>query len=63
MHNYPSYKIDFEDRFSGFPFASTKDEILIKEFGETNYKIYQTLKQFSEISGIQARLPYVIDIK
>jgi len=63
VHNYPSYKIDFEDRFSGFPFASTKDEILIKEFGETNYKIYQTLKQFSEISGIQARLPYVIDIK
>jgi protease-4 len=63
VHNYPSYKIDFEDRFSGFPFASTKDEILIKEFGETNYKIYQTLKQFSEISGIQARLPYVIEIK
>lgn len=63
VHNYPSYKIDFEDRFSGFPFASTKEEILIKEFGEANYKIYQTLKQFSEISGIQARLPYVIDIK
>jgi len=63
VHNYPSYKIDFEDRFSGFPFASTKEEILIKEFGEANYKIYQTLKQFSEISGIQARLPYVIEIK
>ncbi len=61
--NYPSYKIDFEDRFSGFPFASTKEEILIKEFGEANYKIYKTLKEFSELSGIQARLPFVIDIK
>jgi len=63
IRNYPSYKIDFEERFSGFPFASSKEELLIKEFGEANYKIYQTLKQFSKISGIQARLPYVIDIK
>jgi len=63
VRNYPSYKIDFEDRFSGFPFASTKEEMLIEEFGEVNYKIYQSLKQFSEISGIQARLPYVLEIK
>ncbi|MBG7628888.1 MAG: signal peptide peptidase SppA [Bacteroidetes bacterium] len=63
IRNYPSYKIDFEERFSGFPFASSKEELLIKEFGEANYKIYQKLKQFSKISGIQARLPYVIDIK
>lgn len=61
--NYPSYKIDFEDRFSGFPFASTKEEILIKEFGEANYKIYKTLKELSDLSGIQARLPFALDIK
>jgi len=63
IRNYPSYKIDFEDRFSGFPFASTKEDMLIEEFGEANYKVYQTLKEFSKMTGIQARLPYVIDIK
>ena len=63
IRNYPSYKIDFEERFSGFPFASTKEELLIEEFGEENYKLYKTLKQFSKVSGIQARLPYVIDIQ
>jgi protease-4 len=63
IRNYPSYKVDFEERFSGFPFASTKEELLIEEFGEANYKLYQTIKQFSKVSGIQARLPYVLDIK
>lgn len=62
VRNYPSYKIDFEERFSGFPFAATKEELLIEEFGEENYKIYQSLKQVSKSSGIQARLPYVLDI-
>jgi protease-4 len=62
VRNYPSYEIDFDERFSNFPFASTKEELLIKEFGETNYKLYQTLKQFSQITGVQARLPYVITI-
>ncbi len=63
IRNYPSYKVDFEERFSGFPFASTKEELLIEEFGAENYKLYQTVKQFSKVSGIQARLPYVLDIK
>lgn len=63
IRNYPSYKVDFEERFSGFPFASTKEELLIEEFGAANYKLYQTVKQFSKVSGIQARLPYVLDIK
>ncbi|WP_445725572.1 signal peptide peptidase SppA [Flavobacterium sp.] len=63
VRNYPNYKIDFEERFDGFPFASTKEEMLIKEFGEANYKLYQNLKQFSQISGIQARLPYIVEIK
>lgn len=62
IKNYPSYKINFEDRLSSFPFASTKEELLIEEFGATNYKIYKTLKQLSKASGIQARLPYNIEI-
>lgn len=63
VRNYPSYKVELEDRFSGFPFMKTKEKVLIEELGEENYKIYQSIKQFSKLKGIQARLPFVIDIK
>lgn len=63
VRNYPSYKVDIEDKFSSFPFMKSKEEVLVEELGEANYKIYQTIKEFSKLEGIQARLPYVIDIK
>lgn len=62
IRNYPDYKLDLEDRFNGFPFMKTKEKLLIEEFGEENYKIYKTVKSFSNLKGIQARIPYVIDI-
>ena len=63
VKNYPSYKVELEDRFNNFPFMKTKEKVLIEELGEANYKIYQTIKQFSKLEGIQARMPYVIDIQ
>jgi len=62
IRNYPDYKVELEDRFSGFPFMKTKEKLLIEEFGEENYKIYKTLKSISNLKGIQARMPYIIDI-
>ena len=49
--------------FEDWQDLDTKEELLIEEFGAANYKLYQTVKQFSKVSGIQARLPYVLDIK
>lgn len=63
VRNYPSYKVNFEDRFNNFPFMISKEKVLIEEIGEENYKIYQNLKYFSKLKGIQARIPYVFDIK
>jgi len=63
VRNYPSYKVELEDRFNNFPFMKSKEKVLIEELGEANYKIYQTIKQFSKLEGIQARMPYVIDIQ
>ncbi|MBI9042335.1 signal peptide peptidase SppA [Lutibacter sp.] len=62
VRNYPDYKIELEDRFGGFPFMKTKEKLLIEEFGEENYKIYKTVKSFSNLKGIQARMPYIIEI-
>lgn len=63
LRNYPSYKKDFEDKLKGFPFAKNTETILINEIGEENYKIYKTLKQFSQVKGIQARAPFSMEIK
>jgi len=62
VRNYPSYNIDLEDRFNSFPFIETKEKVLKDELGEENYKIYQTIKEFSKLKGIQARLPFEIAI-
>ena len=62
--NYPRFKTDFEDIFSPFSIsAKAKENLLIEELGLENYTIYKSLKQFSELKGIQARMPFVLEIK
>ena len=61
--NYPRYKKDFQDSFKGFPFMSIKENMLEKEMGEANYKIYKEVQKMSQLEGIQMMLPYEIDIK
>ncbi len=63
IRNYPSYKIDFEDRLNTFPFIKSKEKLIIEELGEENYKVYQNLKQLKTLKGIQARAPFIFDIK
>ena len=62
--DYPRFKKDFKDAFKISPFTAKARENLIKEeLGIENYTIYKSIKQFSELKGIQARLPFVIEIK
>ena len=61
--NYPRYKKVFEDSFKGFPFMSIKENMMEKEMGEANYKIYREVQKMSQLEGIQMLLPYEIDIK
>ena len=62
--NYPRFKKDFKDTFKPFSFMkATKEELLKEELGIENYTIYTSLKQFSETKGIQARMPFVLEIK
>ena len=63
IRNYPNYKVDFEERFSNFPFVKSKEKLLIEEMGADNYKIYENIKQLSTMKGIQARLPYLMIIE
>ena len=62
VRNYPDYEKDFKDLFKG-PFGSVKESILKEEMGKENYLIYKRLKHFSELKGIQIRLPFLLEIK
>ena len=61
--SYPNYKKDFEDTFKGFPFMNLKEQLIKDELGQDNFKIYKEVKNISRVKGIQARLPYEIEIK
>ncbi len=60
--SYPRYKKDFKDVFATFPLAQSKKAIIIEELGEENYKIYESLRNFSKMQGAQMRLPYTLRI-
>tara|TARA_B110000093_G_scaffold179943_1_gene221004 strand:+ start:4035 stop:5789 length:1755 start_codon:yes stop_codon:yes gene_type:complete len=61
--SYPRFENNLEDSFKSFPFMNMKDNMIKEELGEVNYKIYKEVEKMSKIKGIQARLPYNIDIK
>jgi protease-4 len=63
VRNYPDYKMDLGEKLSGLPFMKSKEKVMIEALGLENYKTYQILKQFSEIKGMQARMPFVLEIK
>ncbi len=61
VRNYPDYEKEFKDIFKG-PFAKVKENMLKTELGESNYQALQRIKEFSELKGIQTRLPFLIEI-
>ena len=62
--NYPRFKVDFQDAFNPFSLsAKAKEDLLKGELGLENYNIYKSMKQFIDVKGIQARMPFVFEIK
>jgi protease-4 len=63
--NYPVYETSIEELLkgmSGFGFVEGKQEILKEELGEELYKVMQQLKAVGTKKGVQARLPFEINI-
>ncbi|MDZ7615282.1 MAG: signal peptide peptidase SppA [Flavobacteriaceae bacterium] len=64
VRNYPDYDMTLKNMFKGSSFISSKKEAVIKaELGQDNYKMYKNMKQISEWQGIQARIPFIFEIK
>lgn len=60
---YPRFELDLEDTFSIFPFSRIKEKIFEEEMGSINYKLYKDIRGVSQRRGIQAIMPFSIEIK
>ncbi|MFD2941491.1 signal peptide peptidase SppA [Flavobacterium notoginsengisoli] len=60
--NYPEYEKTFNDLISGLPFAKSKETFIKEEIGEENYMLIEQVKKFQKQKGVQAIIPYGINI-
>jgi protease IV len=62
--NFPIYEKDLSDYLGslGVPFMKTKESFIKEEVGEENYKVIQQLRKIQAKKGIQASLPFEINI-
>ncbi|MEO8239437.1 MAG: signal peptide peptidase SppA [Flavobacterium sp.] len=61
--NYPEYEKNFNDLLSGLPFAKSKEAFIKEEIGEENYLLIEQVKRLQKQKGVQAMIPFGIDIK
>ncbi|WP_340075356.1 signal peptide peptidase SppA [Leptobacterium sp. I13] len=66
IKNYPVYKTSIEeviDRLFGIQMSKSKTTILKEELGAEGYELLRTIQAFAKQKGIQARIPYELNIK
>lgn len=61
--NYPEYEKSFNDVLSGLPFAKSKEAFIKEEIGEENYLLIEQVKRLQKQKGVQAMLPFGLNIK
>ncbi|MFV5694684.1 signal peptide peptidase SppA [Flavobacterium sp. LB3P122] len=61
--NYPEYEKDFNALLANLPFGKSKESFIKEEIGEENYKIIEEVKRFQSEKGVQAIMPFEINIK
>ncbi|UWY29946.1 signal peptide peptidase SppA [Flavobacterium sp. TR2] len=60
--NYPEYEKTLNDLLGNLPFARSKEAFIKEEIGEENYLLLEQVKKFQKQKGVQAMLPYGINI-
>lgn len=64
VSNLPHYKKDFKDLLKANPFLSiNKEEVLREAIGDETFRVYNTINEMKNMKGIQARMPFVFEIK
>ena len=63
--SFPTYEKNFQDFLGsiGIPFVKSKESLLREEIGEENYKVIEQIRKVQSRRGIQASLPFEINIE
>jgi protease IV len=63
--NYPNYEKDFKDLFNnmGIPFMKSRENMIKEEIGDENYKVIEQIRRMNKQKGVQALMPFEINIK
>lgn len=61
--NYPNFVKDIRESLKNIPFISSKNEILEEYLGTEEFRMFSEMNSIRNSKGIQARLPFIIDIK
>lgn len=61
--DYPEYEKKFADIFGGMPFMQSKESFIKEEVGEENYMMIEQIRRMSAQKGMQALMPFEINIK
>lgn len=64
--NFPEYKSSFEDiitNLTGISIFQTKEDLLKQQIGTEAYMLLEKIKRVQQIKGVQASMPFVLDIK
>lgn len=61
--NYPEYEKEFASIFGGMPFMQSKESFIKEEVGEENYQMIEQLRRMSTQKGMQALMPFEMNIK
>ena len=63
--DYPKYEKSFEDLFggSGLPFMKSRENLIKEEIGIENYKIIEQIRKLNSQKGVQAIMPFEVNIK
>lgn len=65
LRKYPKYKSDFQQLMEDFGGVRARigESILKEEIGNTAYKLLKEFKEMEKQEGIQARMPFSLDLK
>lgn len=61
--NFPEFEQDINDIFKNFPFAKSKESFIKEELGEETYRLMEQIKKVQARKGIQAIMPFEINIQ
>jgi len=64
--NFPEYEKNFEDflsNFTGIAALKTKEQLLKEQLGEEGFQMLEQIKRVNSRKGIQAMMPYELNIR